>query len=179
MKYSYETKLKAVKYYERSNTSIRSAADRCGVPARELSKWLARYQYQAVDGLKKQSNRVYSAAFKLKVIKHQEQHKLSLSQTALYFKIPSCSTLYKWRQIYLKQGSSGLKSSPNLERPIVIKLSKHKSTQVNKNIEQMSINDLVERLRYLEAENDYLKKLQALVAKNPSAPNTKRKSSTN
>ena len=83
---------------------------------------------------------------------------LSLSQTAVYFGIPSDATVGKWERIYYEEGPQGLyrdnrgrKSKMSSDKPAKKKLSKETE------------EDLIAEIQRLRMENDYLKKLQALV----------------
>ena len=83
---------------------------------------------------------------------------LSLFQTAVKFGIPTDVTVGKWERIYYEEGPQGLyqdnrgrKSKMNSDNPMKKKLSKETE------------EDLIAEVQRLRMENDYLKKLQALV----------------
>ena len=69
--------------------------------------------------------------------------------------------LIKWHKIYLEKGLDGLKSIKR-GKPSMAKTNKK---VVNKKPEEMSKEELIEALELATIENEYLKKLSALVQK--------------
>ncbi len=65
--------------------------------------------------------------------------------------------LIKWHRIYMENGIDGLKSLKRGKR------SMDKKKPVKKEDSQKSREELLEELQYVRAENEYLKKLSALV----------------
>ncbi len=114
----------------------------------------------------KRTNKKYSPQFKLSVILDMREHGLSYCETMRkYFPHLYCKNfafLKKWERIYLEEGSEGFM----VER-------RGRKSKVRPRKEPLSIeveNDLIsenqrlkERLEYLEMENEYLKKLDALI----------------
>ena len=67
--------------------------------------------------------------------------------------------LIKWHKIYMESGVNGLQSLKKGRKPAMTKKPEtHKKTDSEKTKEE-----LLKELEYLRAENDYLKKLDALV----------------
>ena len=81
------------------------------------------------------------------------REKLSCRETAQQFGIPDHHSVAKWERIYLMEGPEGL----TIERRG--RSSKGRPTQFPKEVEE----DLLKEVQRLRAENEYLKKLQALV----------------
>lgn len=122
----------------------------------------------------KKFNTKYSPEFKLSVILDMREHCLGYKETARKYGLVKQSfggalmTLHRWERIYLEEGAAGLAverrgrctkmDNPNKGRP--------RKKPLDKDIENDLIAEnqrLKERLEYLEMENEYLKKLDALI----------------
>lgn len=123
----------------------------------------------------KRINKKYSPEFKISVILDMREHNLSYSETARKYLCKAGqehsykSRLKLWERIYLEEGEAGLfverrgrtkkMDNPKIGRPKKV---------LDKNIEQDLIAEnqqLKDRIEQLEMENEYLKKLDALVQK--------------
>lgn len=121
------------------------------------------------------NNRKYSPEFKISCIIDMREHNLGYRETARKYLCEkgqeSCyiSRLKLWERIFLEEGEAGFyierrgrtrnMENPNKGRP---------RKQLNKQVKQDLIAEnqqLKERLEQLEMENEYLKKLDALVRK--------------
>ncbi|ACA38685.1 transposase [Lysinibacillus sphaericus C3-41] len=91
----------------------------------------------------------------------------SLNETAAIFKIPAPSTISAWRKQYETQGLDALQSKKK-GRPSMKK-------EFNKQSKQAPVKGSTEALearnKQLEMENEYLKKLNALVQNKEKSPN--------
>ena len=67
--------------------------------------------------------------------------------------------LIKWHRIYMEKGIDGLKSLKRGRKPMENK----KADSVKKKDSDKTREELLEELQYVRAENEYLKKLSALV----------------
>lgn len=86
---------------------------------------------------------------------------LSLREACARFNIPSESTIIKWEKVYEIEGVAGLNSKPK-GRPA--KMSNSIKPNVKKAQKPLTREEeLLKENEYLRAENDLLKKLQALV----------------
>lgn len=117
---------------------------------------------------KKKFNTKYSPEFKLSVILDMREHNLGYKETARKYRLVKQSfggalmTLHRWERIYLEEGAEGFM----VER----RGRSSKGRQRKKPLPAEVENDLIaenqrlkERLEYLEMENEYLKKLDALI----------------
>ena len=108
--------------------------------------------------------RKYSHEFKIEVIETKLNEKLSLNETAKRFNLfktvnghqyPDGERVRKWERIYLEEGKEGFyierrgKSSKGGRKP---------------NFDPKVEEDLIAKCQRLEMENEYLKKLSALVS---------------
>ncbi|CAH1192348.1 IS3 family transposase ISBce18 [Paenibacillus sp. JJ-223] len=118
----------------------------------------------------------YTASFKLDVLHHLAQSNASLMETAALFKLPDFSMLYFWQR---KMESGGIEAlEPKKKgRP---SMKKDSNSSTKRSVVEGSVEALEERIKQLEMENEYLKKLNALVQNKGKSPNrTTHKSSGN
>ena len=156
-KYSNEFKLEVVKYYLEGHHSRAGTARKFGMPSSTpLKEWIKKYQEHGPEGLIKQQKSSYSGEFKQNVVEYMHDNHLSATQTAIHFRLQTPIVL-KWERIYYEEGPQGLYKerrgrSRNME-------SKPKKKKLDKQVEE----DLIAENQRLKMENEYLKKLNALV----------------
>lgn len=175
-KYSKQFKLKAVNAYLSQNQSITEVAHRFGIDRSQLSDWLLVYRHQGASGLApRQQWQDYTPAFKLKVINYKHQHSASLSEVATHFHIPSTSTIIEWEKRYNRGGIDAL--STHRGRPTMKKTKKNSTDPqvAKKPWSELTQQELLREIEYLQAENAYLKKLEALIQQETSAQSIKPK----
>ena len=102
---------------------------------------------------KGKSNKRYTAEFKEQVIKTMQEEGLSYSETSRRFEINSHHRVRAWERIYLEEGAEGFR----------IERRGNKSTVRPPKLKPEVEEDLIAEVQRLRAENEYLKKLQALV----------------
>ena len=117
----------------------------------------------------KKFNAKYSAEFKISVIMDMRENHLSYKATVRkYWGVGNgqehnyTNRLKLWERIYLEEGAAGLMT----ERRGRKSTGRPRKKPLDKEIENDLIAEnqrLKERLEYLEMENEYLKKLDALV----------------
>lgn len=156
-KYSLSFKLKAVQKALNGSSAIEPLASSLGIGVSMLKRWVAYYQRHGESGLQVHNNQ-YTVDFKVNAINVYQQEGLSLSATCLRFHIPSPSVLKKWLDKYKEQGETGLFIETRGRKAMAPKKPSRKTTKP-KTREQ----ELEEQLEYLKLENQYLKKLQALI----------------
>ena len=115
-------------------------------------------------------NKRYSAEFKTKVIETLREEGLNYSEAGRRFGIESHTLLQIWERIYLAKGPEGF----SVER-------RGHCTPVHplKRVSQDREKELLAQDQRLEAENRYLKKLQALVLEDERRQRKKRGRSGN
>ena len=166
-KYSYEEKLDAVLRIKEDGMSVRDVAKIIGTSHEHVRRWVMRYEQFGVEGLCMKHGS-YNGAFKLSVIEYMHDNHLSLSQTAVKFGIPTDVTVGKWERIYYEEGPQGLYRD-NRGRKSKMSSEKPKKKKLNPEMEE----DLIAEVQRLRMENDYLKKLQALVQERIARENGK------
>ena len=151
-KYSEEYKLRVVKAYISRECGTETVAKKYKVARTCLQQWVAQYK---LTGSFTKPTRHFSGNFKLKVLNYQQEHHLSDLQTALIFGITNQGTICAWRKKYISGGTEALfqKQGRRSKMP-------KKSLIPNKPREEWTKD---EELAYLRMENDYLKKLAALI----------------
>ena len=109
----------------------------------------------------KKFNTKNSAEFKIAVIMDMRENRLSYRETERKYSIFKMS-VKRWERIYLEEGAAGLMT----ERRGRKSTGRPRKKPLDKEIENDLIAEnqrLKERNQYLEAELEYLKKLDALV----------------
>ena len=128
---------------------------------------------------KRKFNTKYSPEFKIAVIMDMRENHLSYRETARKYNIGSNESQGKdrlrgWERIYLEEGAAGLMA----ERCGRKSTGRPRKQPLNKSTEEDLIAEnqrLKERIEYLEAENEYIKKLSALVYAEEQKSGKKRK----
>ena len=166
-KYSYEEKLEAVLRVVEGGMSVRTSAKILGTAQEHVRRWVMRYEQFGPEGLIIKHGS-YGGAFKVSVIEYMHKNHLSLSQTAAKFGIPSDSTVGKWERIYYEKGPQGLYQDNRGRKP-KMSLDKPRKKKLSKETEE----DLIAEVQRLRMENEYLKKLQALVQERIARENGK------
>ncbi|KOP79908.1 transposase [Bacillus sp. FJAT-21945] len=170
-KYSAEEKLQAVKRYLNGNESFNKIAKSLGTDHKAIIKWVKQYEYNGVNAFINPCTN-YTSQFKLNVLNFMIENGTSLNETAAIFKIPAPSTNSVWRKQYESQGLDALQSRKK-GRPSM----KNEFNKLSKQAPVEGYTEALEaRIKQLEMENEYLKKLSALVQNKEKSPNkTKRK----
>jgi transposase len=90
---------------------------------------------------------------KCEVLKYMNENLLSFKETGILLGIRG-STVWQWERKYLENGIEGLEDKKKGRKPRTPKPKPPKTRE----------EELLERIEDLEIENEYLKKLNALVA---------------
>ena len=160
-KFSEEFKAKMVQ--ERiSGKTFKAISAEFGVGEKTVIEWCARYEAGGTDQLLR-LNRRYTPEFKKKVIEFRWEHRLSLMQTAAQFKIPNGSIVDQWEHKYLERGMSGLMPKKK-GRPSKMPKKPKKKEDLTR-LEQLEAENA-----QLRMENEFLKKLDALVQQRKKQP---------
>ena len=165
-KYSNEFKLQIIKYYLEENHSYLECCKKFNIPSKtQIKVWVKKYKQHGPDGLIKHQNSSYDGEFKRYVVEYMHNNHISATETAIYFRLQT-SVVLKWERIYYEEGPQALFEE---RRGISIKMgSKKNKKNVNEN------EDLLEEVQRLRMENEYLKKLNALVQERIKRENKKK-----
>ena len=171
-KFSKEFKFRVVQEYLNSSVGIGQLARKYGIKSdASILKWVNQYQVFGEEGLEvRRPTFIYDGSFKVNVLKCLKTNNASLSETALHFNISEPSTIWAWKRKLEADGIDALYSVRG--RPKIMSADK----QGKNKKKQTELERLREENELLQIENDYLKKLRALVQ---SQRDKERKSSKN
>ena len=151
-KYSIEERLAAARAVE-AGESIASVAKRFQMSSGVVSRSLMLYQEHGEEGLQSHTYS-WTAEQKHQVLRYMQENDLSCQETGIQFGISGSSTVWQWERRYLENGMEGLEGKKKGRKPRTPKPKPPKTRE----------EELLEENLYLRAENEYLKKLNALVA---------------
>ena len=168
-KFTAEEKLQAVLRYMNGNESFKTIAQSIGADEKNIRVWKKQYEHNGAEAFVKRYTN-YSAQFKLDVLNFMIENGTSLNETAAIFGIAAPSTILQWQKQFETKGFDALQSKKK-GRPSMKKETNKQPKQV---LGEGSPEALQARIKQLEMENAYLKKLNALVqAKEKSPKKTK------
>ena len=163
-KYSSEFKLEVVKYCVEQYHSYPDAAKHFNIPSEtSVLYWVRRYKEKGVEGLLKNKKSLYSGEFKQNVVEYMHKNHLSATETAIKFNLAQHAVVLKWERIYYEEGPQALYTE---RRGIAKKMGLKNKKNENE--------DLLEEVQRLRMENEYLKKLNALVQERIKRENKKK-----
>lgn len=162
VKFTYEQKLAAVELYLSGQSSGKIIKEFDIGGHAQLLFWVQLYKRHGPTILKpKKTREAYSSEFKLNILNWKKRYHETYEAAAIKFGITNPSIIYQWQ----RDKDNGRLASSNKKRgrPPV-----SKKTKFNKSLSS-SERDELERLRKenraLFVENEYLKKLDALIQK--------------
>ena len=167
MKFTIEDKLKIIELREQG-MGYSAIAKQFDVQYSTIRRMLSRYELHGLEGIKHPfKNRKYSAEFKLEVINRAYQGE-SKSSLSFEYNLPGECIIISWMKKYEELGYNGLESKPK-GRPKSMPRKPKEETKTIKDNTPLTNEEREELIRlrkekeYLEMENAYLKKLDALV----------------
>ena len=163
MKLILEDKIKIIELRKKGWGKER-IAKQFNIPNSTVKKIYDKYELYGLEGIKHPSkNRKYSADYKLEVINRVIQGE-SKTQLATLYNLPGAGTIVSWMKKYEELGYNGLEGKQGRPRgrPKIMTEEKNKNTPLT-NEEREELIRLRKEKEYLEMENAYLKKLDALV----------------
>ena len=156
-KYSDELKLEIVQGYLSGKYSFKNIKDPYRVCKGSVQTWVAAYREHGVESLSN-THGTYSGDFKASVVEYMRNTSCSVRNAAAHFNIPSPPTVSKWERIYLEEGPDALYVERR-GRTGDMKKGRPPKLKLDKQTEE----DLIAEVQRLRMENEYLKKLNALV----------------
>lgn len=163
-KYTYEFKLRLVTIILEGKHSLTGLAKEEGIMSSNLKFWIKLYEAYGKQGLLGISQSNFTIKEKVRIIQDYQKSGLSLITTCVKYRISSSSVLLQWINKFQNNGFKGLEDNRGAhfkKNKINTKMTKKSNIPGIK--ESMSeVEKLKIELAYLRAENDYLKKLEAL-----------------
>jgi len=164
-KYTSDIKFNIIQGYNPKVFSQSEYAKQMDIPKAQFQYWLKLYELHGEEGLKNTYTNC-SVSFKLDVLNYMVQSGASLMDTAALFKISSYTMVYDWQKKMEVGGIEALEPSQK-GRPSM----KNKSTKPQKQAPvEEPVKALEARIKQLEMENEFLKKLNALVQNKEKSP---------
>lgn len=139
-----------------SGDSLTAVASKWGLSRSLLTRWVDQYNAFGAQGLLPKVKLYQSAEFKLRVVERYRSGELSLRDCCSEYGVANESSVLSWVKKYELSGLHGLREQRG--RPKIMKKDNpSKKTQPLTRLEELERENL-----YLKAENELLKKLQAL-----------------
>jgi transposase len=173
VKFSSEYREKVVLEYLNGGGGTHELAKKYGISSHTtILNWVNQYKKYGDKAFEVRSPKdVYDGKFKLEVLEWMESNSASLPETALHFNISAPSTIWTWKRVFEEKGVEALfkrRGRPNQMTP---KEKQHKG----ENEEPSELEKLQHENRLLRIENEYLKKLKALIQESEDTDKSKRK----
>jgi transposase len=173
MKHTEQFKLAVVQHYLGGSASYKKVAHHYGLSSPLVRSWVARYRLHGDAGLAQRKLGHYKPEFKLSVLQHMWDNGLSYRQTAAVFNLPNSGRIGQWERRYQSGGADSLARRPRSNSG-KMKAPTTKPTPATPGDDTRTREELLKELAWLRMENDYLKKLKALVdAKSAAAQKRK------
>ena len=157
-KHTAEFKLEVVRSILDSGLSLREAEKKYQIDKGVVQEWSAIYKIHGIEGLNKK-HFSYSGEFKQRVVEDMRTNKLSYREIAAKYNLGGHSIAEKWERIYIENGPEGL----YLERRGRVSSSPGTNRNLPQKLDKKVEEDLITENQRLRMENEYLKKLNALV----------------
>jgi transposase len=164
-KFTRDQKLGAVIRYQNTNDSVEEIAKDIGSASSIVLNWIKQFEYHGLSAFEK-SYTSYTAQFKMDVLNYMKENSVSSNEAAVIFNISSPGMIRNWR-IQLETSGFDALFSKKKGRPSMNKKSNKQSKKVQP---EGSTEALQARIKQLEMENEYLKKLNALVRAKEKSP---------
>ena len=164
--YSTELKLEIVQKYLQGTAGVKKLAEEYHVHKGDIQKWRDAYLEHGVEGLHTRP-RKYSGDFKISVVEYMHNTGSSLRKTAAHFNIPCRDLINRWERIYYSEGKEALYEE---RRGRASKMGIKKPRKPKENINENE--DLLAEVQRLRMENEYLKKLNALIQEREKSEKT-------
>ena len=156
--YSQELKLEIIQRHLEKRESITLLAREYHIGSRaDIRKWIAQYKEHGIAGLST-THGTYTGKFKVSVVEYMYTTGASIRATAAHFNIPSPHTVNSWERIYSDQGKDALYKE---QRGRASKMGRKRSQKSQ--IKTKANEGLLAEVQRLRMENEYLKKLNALI----------------
>ncbi len=169
-KYTRQTKLKVIKEYLNGHLGYRRLSAKLGISAYTIRRWVDAYRLHGDKSFERRHIR-YPAEFKLSVLQHMWDNGATINQAAAFFNIPHSDSIRTWAKRYNEGGSEALGRVQTAASDMATRLPPHD----DKPAHELTREELLKRVEYLQMEVAVLKKLEALTQAKKAAAQKKRK----
>ena len=173
VKFSSEYREKVVLDYLNGGGGSKELAKKYGIGSHQtILNWVNHYKKYGDKAFDVRSPQdVYDGKFKLEVLEWMGRNRASLRETSLHFDITTPSTILSWKRKFEEKGVEALFKRRG--RPI--QMVAKNDRQQGKKEESSELEELKHENRMLRIENEYLKKLKALIQEPVDTDKSKRK----
>jgi|SRR5690349_4137137 transposase len=175
-RYSEQKKLAAAQEYCRGRLGLREVARRHDVNVASLRLWAAAYRVHGARGVQRKDRELYSAEFKLEVLRRISAEMLSQRQAAALFNVRRHDMIGAWQRAYEIGGVAALSPHSRSRLKPMAKRGHSETKSEKLDDEKRTRKQLLEELNRLRMENAYLKKLKALAQSDEPAHDREPKS---
>ena len=164
IKYTHQFKLSVIQAFLERGSGFRFIAARFQMDPSLLRRWVQAYRVHGDASLQRRSKH-HTPDFKISVLERMWREKLSLRQTAAIFNLGGSTQIATWQAQYYSGGFEALstgKKGPYTVMPRPPKPPVKPTEAAPVNDEDLSHAELLDKLRWVQAENAVLKKLKAL-----------------
>ena len=173
VKFSSEIRIQVVQEYLTGKGTTYSLSKKYGIAAHTtVLNWVHRYEKFGIEAFKiirRKEER--DGRFKAKVLEWRHKNRASLKETALHFNISNTGTISNWQKKFDEGGIEALYKRRGRPRQMIKNHKEnHKETK-----ELSELERLQEENKLLKIENEYLKKLRALIQEPNHTDKSKRK----
>ncbi len=148
LKHSYSEKMTVVELYNQGYYGSTRISKVFNISVTVVKTWLCSYRSRGIFGFEKPPKQILRIDLKEQVVQDVLENSLSFGSVALKYGVNQ-SAAYQWVKLVKEEGFSSLK---------VTRQGRPKKKQPETELEKLE-----EELRYLRAENAYLKKVRDLV----------------
>jgi len=169
-KFTNDQKIDAITRYQNTSENVNEIAKSIGANHEVVRMWIKQFEYHGLVAFEK-SYTSYTMQFKMDVLNYLNENGATPNEAAVIFNISSPGLIRKWRIQLEKIGTDALISKKKGRRPSMENESNKQPKQAPVEGSREALQVEIERLRM---ENEFLKKLNALVqAKGKSPKKTK------
>jgi transposase len=160
-KYSTQFKQAAIQAFLKRGRGYRHVAAQFHMDPSLLRRWVTAYRLHGEACFDTPGGH-YAVEFKHNVLHHKWREQLSLRATAALFNLGSSTLVRRWEEQYYSDTAHVRNSSKEMSITAMPKTPRKPVEQPSRPLEELTQAQLIARLRQLEAENAYLKKLEEL-----------------
>lgn len=164
-KFTANQKIEAAMAYRNGTDSMNGIAKSLGADPAMVRNWVKQFDHHGPTAFSKPYTS-YSAQFKLDVLHYMKENGVSVNEAAAIFNITSPSLIRKWRRQSEADGHGTLIPKKKGRPPMKDKTRKEPGRAPSEG-SAAALQAEIDRLRM---ENEYLKKLNALVRSKGTSP---------